>query len=407
MNNYPILIQCLNGTITKERLQYLSSNHWKEFVLFARRQGVSGMVYKQLRLIPDVPLDVKDELRRLYFATIWRNTQVYHVLSQIIAILHKNNIRIILLKGTHLADIVYKDIGLRSMSDIDILVQKKDLNATIRCLFQIGFCINKELPDLWIDAEDVPPSYNHYPTLIHQGTNIPVDVHCSIIYQNSPFRVDANELFQRSYRTIVNGQAVEVLHPEDLILHLCIHTAFLNLFSGGIRSLCDISRTIQHYQKDIDWNCLYHRACQWKAKKCFQIAMGFAKEFMGAPVPDDILSEMACYGKWIDYAKNQLWLVAASSLEFLPSRYADFSKPVPLKQKIWSIIHTVFPDKKNMAIMFRIPQNSWRIYFCYPKRVIRYLRKVIYKMIEKQTQIPFVIQEDHTRFKFKGWLAED
>jgi hypothetical protein len=401
-----ILLSCLNANAGSGDIKPLSDADWQELLSMAKRFGVSPLVYRQARTLPDIPSHVTEQVRRAYIGNALRNTRMYLVLSEILTALNEKGVQTILLKGAHLAEIVYGDIGLRTMSDIDILVPKQQLNLTIQTLFQIGFCLNKSDPDMRIIADDAPPMHNHYPMLIHRKADIHLDVHCSVIYRNSPFLPDTDGLFERARPAVVNGTDAFVLDPEDLLLHLCIHTAFLNLFSNGVRALCDVTETVRHYHKDIDWRRLSKRARQWRAEKCFTLTLFFAKELMNAQVPDDGITPLPDSPEWLDFAGKQIFSLSASP-EILPSLSREFGKPISAARKIAAFIWKVFPEPEYMSVMFQVPADSWRIYPCYLKRALRYLTKASRRFIQERGRIGPVIERDNTRFGFQKWLAEE
>jgi hypothetical protein len=55
-------------------------------------------------------------------------------------------IDVIVLKGAFLAELVYRNIGLRAIGDIDLLVKKEDLGKVKRVLIQLGY---QALPTKW------------------------------------------------------------------------------------------------------------------------------------------------------------------------------------------------------------------------------------------------------------------
>jgi hypothetical protein len=71
-------------------------------------------------------------------------------------------LQVIGLKGIYLLDNVYENIGLRFVSDVDLLVREGDLDAVIACLKDLGYD-NKTWFDPQADNQDlmhVPPLKN-------------------------------------------------------------------------------------------------------------------------------------------------------------------------------------------------------------------------------------------------------
>jgi hypothetical protein len=58
-----------------------------------------------------------------------RNMRRCHELSKVLRILQNDGIPVIVLKGAALAEVVYGNIALRSMSDVDLLVKKGSIKS--------------------------------------------------------------------------------------------------------------------------------------------------------------------------------------------------------------------------------------------------------------------------------------
>ena len=97
----------------------------------------------------NVPGDVLQRLREIYLMTGARNALLYRELGPVLQALQHDNIPVIVLKGAHLAALVYRHIALRPMSDIDLLVHRSDLERAVAKLHDLGFTgpLAGEVPD--------------------------------------------------------------------------------------------------------------------------------------------------------------------------------------------------------------------------------------------------------------------
>jgi hypothetical protein len=91
---------------------------------------------------------VGERLHRIYLVHLGRNTRRLHRLGKLLRLLEQAGIRVAVLKGAHLAEAVYRNIGLRSMNDLDILVRKTDLDRTMQCIGEAGFLSPENRLDL-------------------------------------------------------------------------------------------------------------------------------------------------------------------------------------------------------------------------------------------------------------------
>lgn len=82
-------------------------------------------------------------LREAFLINATRNALLYHDLAQAVTTLQQNGIRVTVLKGAHLAALIYPHIGLRPMADMDLLVPKEDLAKADTVLCGLGYTTNR------------------------------------------------------------------------------------------------------------------------------------------------------------------------------------------------------------------------------------------------------------------------
>lgn len=116
-----------------------SSFDWKYFWEESTRNSVSGILYKRCKEFPKignlVPPHIYQNLQQYYFKTLAPNTRIFKALEETLKFLYDEGFKnIIILKGGYLLPEVYKDIGIRPMSDIDVLLPNL---ATVDEIFTI------------------------------------------------------------------------------------------------------------------------------------------------------------------------------------------------------------------------------------------------------------------------------
>ena len=75
----------------------------------------------------------------MYYKTLYMNIKFYDAYGKILSKFEEHNIQHIPLKGIYLAEWLYKDIGLRLLSDIDLLVKVSDGQKCIQLLMELGY----------------------------------------------------------------------------------------------------------------------------------------------------------------------------------------------------------------------------------------------------------------------------
>ena len=116
--------------------------NWAFLLKKAKEEGMEGVLAFQLRRLAqayklDLPLDSLVRASRRLMA---RNMALFYQLSLLREALRQRGLQAILLKGGALIETIYQGhLGLRPLSDLDLLVKASDLPATSEVLLKQGF----------------------------------------------------------------------------------------------------------------------------------------------------------------------------------------------------------------------------------------------------------------------------
>ncbi len=277
------------GTL-EAKLRSTSPQHWQQLVSFAQQEAIAPFLYQKFRklgLEECLPSTVAIELQGLYHGAILRNAQLYHALGKVLKTLEQEHIDTILLKGSHLAELVYGNIALRTMGDVDILVRSKDLERTREVFLELGYGKREGRPDI----QELRKHRHHLVGFrTHEGLNL--EVHWTIVKPSSPYHVDLEGLWERSRELTLAKRKARVLSPEDLLLHLFLHEAYHDNFSKGIRALLDISMVCSHYTEELDWKVLEELAHRWGVWNCSTLCLSLSQDFLEPGIPVPILEKV-------------------------------------------------------------------------------------------------------------------
>jgi hypothetical protein len=232
-----------------------------------------------------VPTSVWEQLRLVYFASARRNSRLYRELGPVLRRLHGSGIPVIVLKGAFLAEVVYGDVALRPMCDVDLMVPRAEVPRTQAVLLDMG-----GIPEHAGDHEWWYRRECHLPAIVID--TLPIEVHWSILPPGT-VSPDTAGLWHRARPASVAGVEALVLSPEDLLLHLCLHSSYRENLRGGLRPLSDIVETIRRCGDGIDWALVVRLAHEWGATRYVDLALSLARSMLAAAVPDEILERLA------------------------------------------------------------------------------------------------------------------
>jgi hypothetical protein len=193
---------------------------WGELVKRADRDGVSPLLYRNLKLFgASVPADALASLRTAYYANQVRNFRLLRRLAPLIEAAAAAGLRVAVTKGARLALTVYPDIGLRPFTDIDLVVHPQDWPGLEKIIAGLGY---------------VPESHSR--TRLHPGKrgldwtfapnfrlgDLLVELHFAYLGLHLPFRSEKD--FWASVGGIrIDGADALIMSPEYELCYLCLH----------------------------------------------------------------------------------------------------------------------------------------------------------------------------------------
>jgi len=355
----------------KEKLKTLTASglDWSVLVSKAIRQGVASFLYYHLSRLDEIwsniPEESKNKLKQFYYNILGRNNSIQIELQKVISLLNHAQIQVIVLKGASLLETVYKNIGLRPMSDVDLLVEKKDLSKIKSILYEVGY----RKPD-YLDQESLE-KFGGEIHLCKKG-GVFLDIHTNLSqYERfcNILRIDSDEeIWTKSKRYKTSEGELRTLNPAHLIMHLCMHHALAHSFVGLFR-FCDIRETVLAYQEDIDWHDFIVKVKRFKIKKIIYYSLFFNQELFGQLVSEDILEALKP-NRWqsilIDFFISKKKVLSLADIE-------------PALEKCIAQLFLMdnFLDIPRIVIRGLFPSNEWLMY---RYRIRKKLKLIFYRL---------------------------
>ncbi|MDR4499312.1 MAG: nucleotidyltransferase family protein [Candidatus Scalindua sp.] len=369
-----------------------SSLNWDVVYERSMRCGITPSLYKiiQKKLpaceISRIPKYFVEKVKFAYIATSIKNKGQIKSLVEVLKVFQNAGIKVILLKGSHLVQFVYKDLGFRPMSDIDIMVKKDDMHKAVELLFQMGYGLLGESNDAqekMICIRELIKSYDrHMPTLCHRKGIKKLDLHWTL--PDSPVSVDIEGIWNRALTEEINGTNVLVLSSEDLLLHLSFHASIKHRFNYyGMKQLCDIATTIN--KNGIDWDKLILNSEEFGAEKCLYLTLRLSKEILDARVPETILQSIKpdfINEKIVIEAQKRVFSRKSIKPAFEIISYHDKLTPNnSLFKRISFVFKRIFIKRNELMNLYSLQESSNYIYFYYFARLVSLLYYQTFRLI--------------------------
>ncbi len=399
----------------------LEADIWPHILHQARRHTVASLLYRQLKNSPleqpaeaaleplakppversaAAPFEIMAALQRASYATAAHNLLIYHQLAKILERFAQQGLPVIALKGLHLSELVYQDISLRPMGDMDLLVPYEKLQPSYNLLRQMGY---QSTP--FAQLEKDARRHHHLPALSKPGSAI-IELHWSLAAPNQDQPIDLAALWQRAQPVQLADSPARVLSPEDLLLHLALHFNNHN-FRLELRHLYDLLATLEHYQDQIDWTILLTRSQAWRAQRCLFLALYLAHNLLNAPLPGDFLAQLTPPGftdAMAEQARQRL--LNPQSKELHPDLVQLWSRR-PAAHKINAAWRALFPPLEYMRHKYQTPPQALRIYPYYLLRLAQLLRQYgrqAWQLLRRNPQLTAAAQNENN---LTNWLHAD
>lgn len=261
-----------------------NDENWREFLRLAEHHGVLPLVARNLIThARGLPPEIEQSLRSSYEANLRRNLWFAAELIRILRHFEQRQLRALPFKGPVLAQSAYGDLGLRSFSDLDLLISPADFAQAKHALGQMGYLPSKETPPaverLWLRngyerSFDGPAAKN---LLELQWNSLPYFY--AVDFRVGDFRFD--DLMARARRIALGPADVPCLSAEDSLLVQCLHAA-KHLWTRLIW-VTDIAESLR--APGIDFAVVLSRARDLGIARILAVSLWLVESLLGVDIP--------------------------------------------------------------------------------------------------------------------------
>ncbi|MCE9601454.1 MAG: nucleotidyltransferase family protein [Gemmatimonadetes bacterium] len=265
----------------------LTAEEWPRVVGAATRLGVAGQLRSAIARDPrdhGIPAEPLAELQRIYYAVSAKNALLLATLSEVLSALELRAIPVVVLKGAALLEPVYRDVGLRAMHDLDLMVPAGQVLEAAQVLEEIGFT-----PDEWYRPREWYLDNLHHLVPYRRGS-VTVELHHRLLPLWIPLGVSSETLTARAHPELLAGRPVATLAPSDLLIHLTLHLALANRFAGGLSALRDIAEVTRRREAAVDWAAAVRDSAG--VERAMYAGLRAAQVMVGADVSDVALAAL-------------------------------------------------------------------------------------------------------------------
>ena len=393
-------LQPAAGAAAAARVGELSPQVWDEMLGIALRHKIAPLLHRALQsggALVGLPDHMRARLEEERRATALDNLRNYGQFRRVALVLREQGIPVIALKGLHLAELVYRDISLRPMSDLDILVPHSQINHAVATLLTLDFELNSGL------------SSGYDVGLTHRRLGILVEVHWTLAQPTEPYTPPIEDIWRLAAPARLADADAHVMSPEFLLLHVCSHLAYHHLFAFDLRALCDIAEIVHAYPA-LDWAAVVDQGRRHGWGRGVAATLRLARDHLGAAVPAEVLATIG--GDMLDPelladALEQLETFTGIpyELRFSPNLMA-LKSLIGWRAKIATLWKRIFVPRAELGLIYGVPEHSARINLYYAVRLRDLVRRYAASVRELNISGPQLAATTARSARLARWIND-
>lgn len=260
---------------------------WSEVLSIASCHGIVPLVFVTLTAAGEPVPNGARELLRPEFHRSAANSFLYATeLVRLLESLREKKISALALKGPALATLLYRKLSLRTVRDLDILVEKHQVGPAMEVLRACGYMPAEGLEGA---GPSVEAKLRKHALLIHQGAGFNVELHWAVTDPSFALPLNFDQLWNERQLVTILAQPVATLGQEDTLLTMCAHAT--NHCWGSLKWICDIAQAVSSFPA-LDWGRILARAQELGCSRMLFVGLALASELCGISLPKTLEADV-------------------------------------------------------------------------------------------------------------------
>lgn len=344
------------------RLQVAAGLDWDAWVDAARAEFLTPLLYQVVHGRGIVPAAVEARLQTDYVHNVRYNMLRFRELGRVLRTFAGQGVQTILLKGAALAEMVYGNIALRPMADLDLLVRREDLTSALAALTKLGY----QVVSTEAQAGDTIAFENQVMLRKAGSPTILIEVHWSLLDSPHYQRLLPMAWFWETAISVrVEGAQGRALGTEALLLHLCAHLT-LHHHGEGLLWQHDIAEVLHFFQDQLDWELLLAKAAAYDLVLPLQHVLLEVIDRWAAPAPLEAIERLRELQPSAGEARVFAWLTATER-PVAQRFWADLASMPGWRQRLRYGVGSLFPAAAYMRQRYGI-RHGFLLPLYYPYR---------------------------------------
>jgi len=257
----------------------LSDIDWQQANYAILEQSLGGILYKAIQrcgIEEQVPSSTLHMAKQAYFDNLFQYVEWVRILPEIFQAGQSRSIRMLLLRGLHLTEVFYKDPGLRSCVDADLLIHKQDRKKITDLFGMLGFYPHQIYKNLYFRNNHCLDIHTHPLNERRKGVR-------NFLY---PFNFD--DIWKERTRFMLDEISICAPSAYDELIFSAIH-AIKHAFSH-LKWLLDPAVIIDRMGTRLHWDYLAQRAAASNFQHGVWLVLELTSSLFSKAIPAELLS---------------------------------------------------------------------------------------------------------------------
>lgn len=283
-----LILCCARTNITpetKNKIKMLVKGDldWNYLILTALKHKVIQLLYFQLiKICPDeIPTHILNILSKNFDEQAKYNLFLSVELFRILKLFKSHEIIVIPYKGPLFADRYYKNLSLRQLNNLDLIIRKEDAIKTKEMLLAHNYIL-KSNSDSFVGSDFTQPLKYEF---VSDNSAIPINIRWDYLKKSFSCSHDLGKLWNFTKRKSSDVVTLNT-YREDLLLVYCIQCAYYHW--DRLSDICDIAQFIQS-NDSLNWEKVFYRSKKFRLERILLINLSLVNYLFQTEYPDDIL----------------------------------------------------------------------------------------------------------------------
>lgn len=368
-----ILIASLQMSWTESEKLELARNiseveNWDYFNKRAVDTYLGTTVYVRLVKVLKLsfPEHILKMLESMYFQVLVKNTQLIGAYDELVFEFNKLELAHIPLKGIHFLNQSFSnDIGIRQLSDIDVLFKAENAEKVHKIFLSLDYRPHLTMPIRISKLLRNPTPYNY------SKNGVTLDVHYALNRLES-FDISMTEVWKSATKS--ESTFEYHLSAEDQLIHLCTH-AFLHLKIYDLKQISFLDIVTLLSSEKVNWELLKIKMSQFNCEEETLSILFLTNQYFHSEIPESII--VLLKEEQREKLSNQFLLLLRENKAKLKAtrykmkdRYFQFFHLLSWRDRILFVAFYVFPDNTYLKQLYGNKSNGFFLWVKHIKCIV-------------------------------------